>query len=602
MTKQMRGRSLAIACCCALVGVMGIANTAHATVFLNETFTYPDGNLVPNGNWTAHSQAGNGPIQVVGGQIVVTHPTGSEDVNTTFGVTQGPGQTFYAGFDLVNTGGAANVYFAHWRPSINFEFRSRVFITAHAGGDFTLAIGNESNTTQFVVSPDPMFFGINYRVVNSYDFNTGDSDLYVNGLLVAHFAGLTGGGPGMDHDQEPMDTYAFRQSNGDSTQTIDNLILADTLLEANGGPLPELGSCCDTVNNTCIDNITQPSCLAPGVWTLNGTCALNCDLTGSCCDETFMLPCTDNVLEVNCAPPLVWTEQGTCAANCVPGACCDAVGTCTPNLTKGNCEAVGGIFLGPNTDCTGGCPDFSQVMINEIRSGQPDADTDEYFELVGPSGFPLGGLTYLVIGDGTGGSGVIEEAIDLSGQAIPADGHFLAADSTTFTLAPIVDIDLDTALNFEDSDNVTHLLVAGFSGAIGDDLDGNDDCVLDSTPWVSESDRVALVEEANPPLATECHYGTTPDNTIQDIATGFAPGHVLRLPDAGLPWLIGDFNPFFGDDTPGVVNALGTGACCSSDPMGGPNDLICTITDRATCETVLLGVYKGRDVTCLEVG
>ncbi len=121
-------------------------------------------------------------------------------------------------------------------------------------------------------------------------------------------------------------------------------------------------------------------------------------------------------------------------------------------------------------------------------------------------------------------------------------------------------------------------------------------------PWVFEADRVALVEEANPPLATECHYGTTAANTIQDTVTGFAPGHVFRLPDAGLPWLIGDFNPFFGDDTPGVANALGTGACCSPDPMGGVNDLVCGITDRANCETTLFGVYKGRDVTCLDVG
>ena len=69
MTERMRGRSLAIACCCALVGVMGVVNTADATVFLNETFTYPDGNLVGNGAWATHSGAGNGPIQVLGGQI-----------------------------------------------------------------------------------------------------------------------------------------------------------------------------------------------------------------------------------------------------------------------------------------------------------------------------------------------------------------------------------------------------------------------------------------------------------------------------------------------------------------------------------------------------
>ena len=70
---------------------------------------------------------------------------------------------------------------------------------------------------------------------------------------------------------------------------------------------------------------------------------------------------------------------------------------------------------------------------------------------------------------------VIEAVVDLSGQAIPGSGYFVMAEST-FSLGTA---DYVTSLNFENSDNVTHLLVSGFSGADGDDLDTDDDGVSD---------------------------------------------------------------------------------------------------------------------------
>jgi predicted extracellular nuclease len=182
----------------------------------------------------------------------------------------------------------------------------------------------------------------------------------------------------------------------------------------------------------------------------------------------------------------------------------------------------------------------SHISISEIRIDQPSTDNDEFFELAGAAGAPLDGLTYLVIGDGTGGSGVLEAIVDLTGQAVPASGFFVAAEST-FTLGTA---DLTTSLNFENSDNVTHLLVSGFSGANGDDLDTNDDGTLDVTPWSTIVDSVALVETVG---SGELVYSTTtvgPDGT-------FVPGHVSLCP-AG--WAIGEFDPAGGDDTPGTTN------------------------------------------------
>ncbi len=190
-----------------------------------------------------------------------------------------------------------------------------------------------------------------------------------------------------------------------------------------------------------------------------------------------------------------------------------------------------------------------QIVINEIRIDQPGTDIDEYFELLGPALAPLTGLTYLVIGDGTGGSGTIENVTDLNAESLDAFGFFVAAEST-FTLGTA---NLTTTVNFENSDNVTHMLVSGFTGANGDDLDTDDDGVLDVTPWTSIVDVVALIEEANPPTGTEFHYG----GPICGPDGSFTPGHFFRETNGGglIHFAVGAFDPTGGQDTPGAANA-----------------------------------------------
>ncbi len=189
-------------------------------------------------------------------------------------------------------------------------------------------------------------------------------------------------------------------------------------------------------------------------------------------------------------------------------------------------------------------PSVPAIAINEIRIDQPGTDNDEYFELTGDTGTSLDGLTYLVIGDGAGGSGVIENVTALDGFSIPADGFFLAAEST-FTLS--TGVDLTTTLNFENGDNVTHLLVQGFTGSNQQDLDTDDDGILDVTPWDTILDSVALIET---PGSGDRVYSPTqvgPDG-------GFVPAHVFRDPDATGAFQIGNFNPADGGDTPGATN------------------------------------------------
>ncbi len=190
----------------------------------------------------------------------------------------------------------------------------------------------------------------------------------------------------------------------------------------------------------------------------------------------------------------------------------------------------------------GPCP--GPVCISEIRIDQPGADTDEFFELANltSAGIDLDDLTYVVLGDGAGGSGEIEVVVPLEGMSISTGGFFVAAESS-FTLGSA---DLIRSLNFENSDNVTHLLVAGFSGVLGQDLDPDDDGTLDQAPWTQVLDRIALIEEPNPPAATEFHYGPPvigPDGSS-------APFHVWQC-DQG--WSFGPQDPVGGQDTPGAA-------------------------------------------------
>lgn len=223
----------------------------------------------------------------------------------------------------------------------------------------------------------------------------------------------------------------------------------------------------------------------------------------------------------------------------------------------------------------------ADVAINEIRIDQPGNDNDEYFELFGPADGPLEGLTYLVIGDGTGVSGVIEAVVDLGGRSVGGDGVFLAAEAT-LTLGTA---DFVTALNFENGDNVTHLLVSGFSGANGQDLDLDDDGVLDNTPWTTVVDSVALVQTLN---GGDRVYSTTvvgPDG-------GFVPGHALRCPDGG-SWLIGSFD-LSANDTPGTGNLCEAPApqitrIHAIQGSGGDSPLVGT---TVTVEAIVVGDFQ----------
>ncbi len=198
----------------------------------------------------------------------------------------------------------------------------------------------------------------------------------------------------------------------------------------------------------------------------------------------------------------------------------------------------------------------------------PGDDNDEYFELSGDAGESLEGLSYIVVGDHSGenptkGSGTIEFALNLQGS-IPQSGLFLGVEFS-FTLAPELVTEEFFDLFFENSDNVTHLLVRDYTGPevfsvadqegeAGVDIDTDDDGVpdLDPLPWSSVVDVLGVVEERE---GGERFYGEMLGGVDIGPSGPFAPAHVFRN-GSNNNWLIGAFaiDDPNAQDTPGAEN------------------------------------------------
>jgi MYXO-CTERM domain-containing protein len=140
----------------------------------------------------------------------------------------------------------------------------------------------------------------------------------------------------------------------------------------------------------------------------------------------------------------------------------------------------------------------AQVRINEIFINSPGTDDGfEFFELRGASALSLNGTFLLAIeGDGAA-AGTVDAVIDLTGFSLGSNGLFLQRDSATvLNPAPAAGTTVrvgDFNPDLENGSN-TYLLVSSFSGALGADLDTNNDGILDVTPWSSVLDGISLIE------------------------------------------------------------------------------------------------------------
>ena len=271
-----------------------------------------------------------------------------------------------------------------------------------------------------------------------------------------------------------------------------------------------------------------------------------------------------------------------CNNNGVPDAC-ESFADCNGNGISDECDLADGTLNDANQN---GYPDECEfpsvaVQLQEIRLDQPGADADEYAEIHGYGSPTLDGLYYIVIGDGAGASGVVENVTDLSGITIPASGTLLLAEDAD-TLGAVADVIV--SFNFENSDNVTHVLVMNFYGSNGDDLDLDDDGVLDVMPWTDIVDGVRIIED--PLLGEHTYLGL---EEIGPTVDGFVPAHVYRYTSACGNFAMGTYDPLdpLSADTPGLENP----ACPSNCPEDVDGDGTVAVSDIL----LLIGAWGSAD-------
>ena len=133
-------------------------------------------------------------------------------------------------------------------------------------------------------------------------------------------------------------------------------------------------------------------------------------------------------------------------------------------------------------------------------------------------------------------------------HAFSKDNPFFLTAEPSFTLTDTI-IDHTTSLNFENNDNVTHLLVENFTGNNGDDLDSNDDGTLDTNPWSAIVDGVSIIDTFE---TGDRAYASSLGLQSVGPNGSVAPAHVFRMMNTGL-FSIGSF-ALGKDDTPRASN------------------------------------------------
>jgi len=158
------------------------AAPALATTLLSEGFSYPNGNLVPNGGWANFSGAGT-DIQIASGRAIVDHNSAPDD-HILF-PAQSTTSTTYACFDVIvpqPAGPPKPVYFAMLKDGGTSIFVSRVYVLPLSGGGITFGISNSSTSATVGVTAwtAPITPGTKYNLVINYNPVNKSSTLWVN--------------------------------------------------------------------------------------------------------------------------------------------------------------------------------------------------------------------------------------------------------------------------------------------------------------------------------------------------------------------------------------------------------------------------------------
>ncbi|MEO1528344.1 MAG: lamin tail domain-containing protein [Planctomycetota bacterium] len=220
---------------------------------------------------------------------------------------------------------------------------------------------------------------------------------------------------------------------------------------------------------------------------------------------------------------------------------------------------------------------ISNAVINEFVFNHTGGDLDEYIEVFSAPSEDLSAYTVLVL-DGSGsGTGEIIQALSLG--VANASGYQYAGGAVL------------PGNTFTNGGDQSILLVRGFTGSVGDDLDTDDMGGLDVTPWSNLIDDVALYDG----FSSDQVYSTTilsPDN-MNDGNT-FDVGGASRIAngvdtDSAADWRRNDFE---GDGLPSF------GGTFTTDPFEATNTPLAANTSVEPTEALIVVESGGTtDVT-----
>ena len=198
-----------------------------------------------------------------------------------------------------------------------------------------------------------------------------------------------------------------------------------------------------------------------------------------------------------------------------------------------------------NVNQTFGTPVTAAPIINEFVFNHTGSDINEFVELFGDPNTDYSAYTLIEIeGDGSG-AGTIDEVINVG-----------TTDGNGFWTTSILS-------NAFENGTVSVLLVQDFSGALGDDLDTDNDGLLDATPWSSIADAIGV----NDGGSSDFNYSNT---VLLGGFDGipFTVGGASRIPngvgtDSPFDWVRNDFD---GQGLPDFPSAIADGGEAINTP------------------------------------
>jgi hypothetical protein len=165
-----------------LAASFAVAPASAAPLPLSETFSYPNGDLVPNGGWANFSGAIL-DVQVVSGRAVGSGPNANDDhVGFTAQATTAKTYACFLAKIPAITGAPKPIYFFALKDAGTANFVSRVYVLPITGG-FTFGLSHSSTSATVGVvawSAATLLYDHDYNIVVNYDPGAHSSTMWVD--------------------------------------------------------------------------------------------------------------------------------------------------------------------------------------------------------------------------------------------------------------------------------------------------------------------------------------------------------------------------------------------------------------------------------------